>query len=102
MPIPKKIREELGKLPRMAQCIYDEGCDGRIEWEHAFIYRNRQIQAVWSIVGVCTYHHRGAGLDKNFNQYMALKNATDEELEKYERATFIRLKKFLISVYEPT
>jgi hypothetical protein len=66
----------LAKDPFMKRCIYDnEECDGRVEFEHALIYAGKQVVEWWSIVPVCTYHHRGKGLIKEFNQAVAFGRA---------------------------
>lgn len=99
-PIPKKIRNRLSDDPFMATCIHNNAdCKGRVEWEHAFIYAGRQINEEWAIVPCCTYHHRGDGLDKNYNQYRALQRATDEDLAKYLRVNWDLLKQFLKHKY---
>lgn len=75
--IPSKIREYLAKDKFMTKCIHryleeSDCCEGRIEWEHAFLYAGKQINEKWSIVPCCTYHHRGNGLVKDYNRYIAL------------------------------
>ena len=83
----------------MKSCIY-EGCTGKPEWEHAFIYRNRRVNEAWAIIPVCTYHHRGAGLDKDYNRYRALIRATDADLAKYPKVDWKQKLKYLKSKYE--
>lgn len=62
----------LARDPFMKRCIHDnEECDGRVEFEHALIYAGKQVVEWWSIIPVCTYHHRGKGLVKDFNQAVA-------------------------------
>jgi hypothetical protein len=97
-PIPIKIRKELANDPFMQKCIY-ENCQGSPEWEHAFIYAGRQINESWAIVPVCSYHHRGAGLDKEYNQFHSILRATEEDFRKYPRFDWQRLKKYLIKKY---
>lgn len=85
-PIPLKLREEIALDIFMSICIYefiDKGheCNGRIEWEHAYSYK-KQINEKWNITPVCTYHHRGNGLDKNYNKYRALIRADIDDLKK--------------------
>lgn len=101
-PIPKKMREQIASDPEMSKCIYNNSdCRGDIEWEHCFEYARRQVNEVWAIIGVCTYHHRGDGLDKNYNQYRALIRADmDEVISKYPKFDWIQLKKYLIQKYE--
>lgn len=90
-PIPQKIRFRLESDPFMSRCIHDDDdCYGRIEWEHAFMYAGKQVQEWWAIVPCCFYHHRGEGLDKQFNMIVGLlrlisagKAEMDEVKEKY-------------------
>lgn len=71
----------LSKDPFMKRCIWDnENCDGRVEFEHAFLFAGIQIVLWWAIVPVCTYHHRGKGLVKNFNQAVAFGRAYQDLL----------------------
>ena len=85
-PIPQKLRKEIADDPFMWVCIRkNEDCAGRITWEHAFIYAGKQVNEKWAIVPLCYYHHLGKGLDKRFNQKVALSRATPEDLAKYPR-----------------
>ncbi len=101
MAIPIKLRKILEADPFMRQCIH-EGCENSPEYEHCFIYAGKQIQRAWAIVPCCTYHHRGQGLDKNFNKYCALIRATDEDLAEFPRADFPQQKIYLITKYDTT
>lgn len=98
-PIPLKLRKKIASDPFMLRCIYI-GCRFHPEWEHAFIYAGKQINEDWAIVPVCPYHHRGAGLDKEFNQYVAVSRATDEDFAKYPRFDWQRLKLRLTKKYK--
>lgn len=42
----------------------------------------RQINEWWAIIPLCRYHHRGNGLDKRFNEWVALSRANIEDLVK--------------------
>lgn len=76
MPIPLKLREKMAANGSMLHCIHrNSDCEGRIEWEHAWIYAGKKIQEEWAIVPCCTYHHRGSGLDKDYNRYCSLVKA---------------------------
>ena len=104
-PIPLVLREQLNNDEFMKQCIY-ENCKNKPEWEHAFIYAGKQINERFAIVPVCTFHHRGRGLNKSFNQFMALKNLFEsdaayisEQLKKYPKKDWQQLKKYLTSLY---
>lgn len=102
--IPAALRERLAADPFMRRCVHggrptSVRCAGRVEWEHALIYSGRQVNEAWAIVPVCTYHHRGAGLDKNLNRHVALQRATAADLEKYPRESWPRMKEYLAKKY---
>ena len=78
-PIPLKLRKQLSEDPFMRKCIH-KGCNFKPEWEHAWIYSGKQINEAWAIVPCCKYHHRGDGLDKNYNKYIALTRADLKDL----------------------
>lgn len=65
-------------------CCYP-GCEQQAELEHAWTYSGRQINEVWAIIPCCPYHNRGKGLNKTYNQWVALRRATAEDLAKYPR-----------------
>lgn len=104
-PIPKKLREEMAQDPFMKTCIYakigkGEDCGGRVEWEHAFVYKN-QINEAWAIVPCCTYHHRGDGLDKDFNRYCAIIRADiDDIMARMPKTNWRQIKKYLTEKYK--
>lgn len=105
-PIPPKMRKQIALDPFMKKCIYDHigrgnECRGRIEWEHTHNYAGKQINEPWAIVPCCTYHHRGAGLDKDFNRYMAIMRADIEDLQvRMPRQDWAQQKKYLMSKYK--
>ena len=75
----------------------DEGCDGRITWEHAMTYGGKQIQEKWAIIPLCEKHHgvehysgSDSLLDKGINRSIALNRATDAELKKFDKSDFMR------------
>ena len=95
--IPKSLREELSNDPYYSRCARSSHeCEGRITWEHAFIYAGRQINERWAIIPLCWFHHLGAGLDKQVNQAIALSRASDIDLMKYPRTNWSQLKKYLL------
>jgi len=99
-PIPPAMREELDALPRMHRCErFSEECQGRITWEHVWIYGGRQINEIWAIIGLCEYHHLGKGLNKEMNQWISLKYATAEMLKKYPRRAWEQIRSFLNKKY---
>lgn len=104
--IPAKLRAELAADPFMFQCIHrlrpgSTPCDGRIEWDHVWLYANKQINERWAIIPVCTYHHRHGGLDKNLNRYASILRMTEQELteakRKYPRTDWEQMRKWLAS-----
>ena len=108
MPIPRELRENIADDPFMLTCIHRKNsffttpncCKGRITWEHAFIYQGKQIQEAWAIVPACWYHHLGKGLNKEFNQYMAIMRADIDDLcRRMPKKDWRQIKKYLISKY---
>lgn len=94
--IPPALREQMANDPYYKVCARkNSDCDGRITWEHAWIYAGRQINEVWSIIPLCVYHHLGDGLDKDKNQRISLQCATDEDLAKYPRKNWEQIKVWL-------
>ena len=85
-PISPKYRKIINEDPYYRVCSkLGSDCNGRITIEHAFIYAGKQIDEMWNFVPLCYYHHLGKGLDKRFNQKVALSRATPEDLAKYPR-----------------
>ncbi len=104
-PIPPKIRAELAADPFMKRCFrwQEHECQGRVEWEHAWIYAGRQVQERWAIIPCCTFHHRGEGLDKNLNRYAAILRMTDDEWARaridYAKTEWIQQRLWLTKLY---
>lgn len=106
----RKISQSVKKaiLERRQICARhnDGGCGGSLTWEHALIFGGLQIGEAWAIIILCSRHHAvneyqdGGDLQKEKNVWIALNQATDEELRKYSKATdYIRLKKILNEKY---
>lgn len=95
--MPKKLRKELAADEYYTRCAREsEGdCEGRITFEHAWIYAGKQIQERWAILPLCWYHHLGAGLNKALNQFLSLQNATAGDLKKYPRTNWVQIIKSL-------
>ena len=54
-PIPKELSDEMSNDVFYSRCARSNGsCEGRITWEHAFIYAGKQIQEKWSIIPLLT------------------------------------------------
>ncbi|NCD40579.1 MAG: hypothetical protein EOL88_00655 [Bacteroidia bacterium] len=105
-PIPLKMRKEIAEDPFMRSCIYcDIGkgheCQGRVEWEHAFLFAGKRINEKWAIVPVCSYHHRGNGLDKDYNRYRAIIRADIDDLcKRMPTRDWRQIKKYLTNKYK--
>jgi hypothetical protein len=88
------VRKKINADPFYHVCSRweDGSCDGRITLEHTLIYAGKQIDEVWAIIPLCTYHHAvneyqdGGDLQKDKNIWIALNRATDDELRKYSKA----------------
>lgn len=102
--IPTKLRAEMASdsyYERCArqdalndhQCEADERTGQMIEWEHALIFAGKQIQEKWAIIPSCWWAHRGPGMVKEINEWIALNRATDEELLKYSKAVSLIAKR---------
>lgn len=100
-PIPKGLRWRITRDPFMKVCIHDNHeCKGRVEWEHAFTYAGKQINEFWAIVPVCTYHHRGPGLNKEYNQFRAIIRADIESLcKRMPNKNWRQIKKYLCNKF---
>lgn len=57
-PIPPDMRDELAQDQFMQRCIIGTDCNGRIEWNHAATYAGKRINELWSVLPMCTKHHR--------------------------------------------
>lgn len=92
--ISPKILQDILDDERYKICarVRDGNCGGRITLEHALIYAGRQIDEKWAIVPLCESHHAvgpyqdSGNLDKEKNVWIALNQATEQELLKYSKA----------------
>lgn len=93
-PIPQKLRAIIDSDPYYRVCARakDGGCEGRITIEHALIYAGQQINDLFALIPLCVWHHLGDGLCKPKNQLIALSRATPEDLAKYDRVDWQKLK----------
>jgi len=98
-PIPPRIRAKLAEDPFMKVCCMPGCGEIKVEWDHVWKYNNRQVQEVFSIVPLCTFHHRLGGLDRPYTQWVSLQRATDEELAKYPRVDWKQLRSYLDAKY---
>ena len=71
-----------------------------IDWEHSIIYGGQQLNEAWAIVPICYWAHRGPGLKKEINVWLALNRATDDELRAISKAVdYIRERERLNAIY---
>lgn len=75
------------------------GCSGRITIEHALMWAGRQVNELWALLPLCWYHHLGAGLNKRYNEYLALKRATPEDLAKYPKTDWVQKRIYLSTIF---
>lgn len=96
--MPLKLREVCAADEEYRTCmrqeaLHDHECapdplNGRlIEWEHALIFAGEQVQRKFAVISSCWWAHRGPGLDKRKNVWIALNRASDTELEEISKAT---------------
>ena len=100
-PLTSKAKHAIDTDIFYKTCIrkHEGDCAGRITIEHALKYRNRQLDDVFALLPLCWHHHL-VDLDKRYNEYVALKRATEEDLAKYPKSDFKQLRKHLIHIYE--
>jgi len=96
-PIPINMRNEMQQDPFYKCCIRnrllkDHICqadplDGKLlDWEHAIYFKGSKLNQKWAIIPICWWAHRGPGLVKEINIWIALNRATDEELIAISKA----------------
>ena len=82
--IPPHIRRAIALDPFMFACIYTwfdqkHVCEGRVEWEHPWLYRGKKIQERWALVPICYGFHRGSGLNKEIGRLVSLLRMTMDD-----------------------
>ena len=109
--MPAKLRKQLSTDPFMSKCarkelLQDHTCQGRITWEHVFIFAGKQIQEDWAIIPLCELAHsvnrfQDSGiLNKQINKWIALNRATDLQLIRHSVVeNYIYERRRLNSIY---
>lgn len=108
--IPLKQRKEMSKNPFYKVCalkgFLDHECGGSITWEHSIIYAGKSLQAIWSIVPLCSKAHavnefQDAGtMNKELNVWIALNRASEDDLLLISKAeNYIQKKERLNAKY---
>ena len=107
--ISKNVLETIMARKQVCARHADGGCAGRLTYEHTLIFGGRQIDEAWAIIILCSRHHgvneyQDCGdLQKEKNVWLALNQATDEELRAVSKAVdYIRLRKVLNEKYTRT
>jgi hypothetical protein len=99
-PLPLPLRHKLSNDPYYKICARkNEDCDGRITWEHAFIYAGRQVQERFALIPLCWHHHLGEGLNKEINHWISINRASEDDFAKYPKKDWGQLKKYLNGKY---
>ncbi len=101
------MRDEMSLDPYYQTCSRANAeCQGRITWEHVWIYAGKQVNEIWAIIPLCEYHHSvnwhqdGHGLNKKINEAISLARATVEDLKKYPTKTWLLLIREAITTSE--
>ena len=82
------------------QCEADPVRGKLIEWEHAMTIGGARINEIWAIVPICWYSHRGPGLNKEINQWLALNRISDSDIKnRYSKTDWLQKKKYLNGKY---
>lgn len=94
--------------PFYKRCARDKdgNCDGRITFEHALIFGNKQVQMKYAIIPLCEYHHAvgihqdGGELNKEINVWIALNRASNDELRGISKAIdYLKRREYLNGKY---
>lgn len=112
--MPANLRKECAADPAYRTCmrnaaLHDHECQPDplqpwklLEWEHALIFAAKQIQEKYAVISSCWWAHRGAGLVKEINVWIALNRATDQQLKAISKAVdYIRMRNRLNEKYGP-
>lgn len=85
--IPLKLRSEMSADPFYKRCCITGRTDN-IQWHHAWIWKNSQLQEKWAILPVCEAIHILARRKdtKEKLDWIALNRADDATLRKYSKA----------------
>ncbi len=76
-----------------------------VDWEHALIYANQQVNEYFAIIPICWWAHRGPGMVKEINEWIALSRATPEDFERYPKSDWPQRLRYLqgkYGIYQPT
>lgn len=109
--MPPALRKECADDPQYKICLRHQALNDHvcrpdpvtgklIEWEHALIFAGKQVQKKFAIIPICWYVHRGDGLVKEINEWLALNRATDEEIRSISKVIdYTRKREYLNKKY---
>lgn len=97
-PMNRETRQAIEKLMPTAKCARaDEGnCRGRLTVQHCF---GRVRQAPWKQIILCENCHQGSNQNKQKDKWLALRQATEQELNAEPKANYRQELKYLNSIY---
>lgn len=105
--ISKEILTQLLNDSFYGECIRakENSCRGRITFEHTLVFAGKQVQEIWAIVPLCSYHHEvdefqdNGDLQKEIGQWVALNRAKRVDFNKYPRNDWANKKRYLNAKY---
>lgn len=110
--IPLNIREEMDADPYYHTCarkayLDDHMCERNplkpwqvVEWEHALYFGKNKVQKKFAIVPLCWLTHTGPEKNKEIAVWIALNQATDEELKSISKTVdYIKEREWHNNIY---
>jgi hypothetical protein len=102
-PIPQSLKRKLSNDPFMKKCVWC-GVESGIEWNHALIYQNRQVNESYAIVPLCIKCHRGElgtikKTIKDYCTFIAISRGLSDLVVKYPRHDWKQEKDYLTSKF---
>jgi hypothetical protein len=109
-PIPDDLKERIIARPQHGKCfrrlvLKDHECQGRITWEHVFLYGGRQINELWAIIELCDLAHstglyQDCGIiEKKINEWISINLMSPEDEARYPRFSWRQRRYYLNSLY---
>lgn len=104
--IPKKLLDDILEDDYYKTCARSNTqCDGRITFEHVWIYSGKQVQEKWAIIPLCEFHHsvdnyqdRG-DLKKEINEWISINRAKVSDFHKYYKRDWSTRRRYLNAKY---
>ena len=108
-PINNDLRKEISDDSYYKTCCITGKQNVKIDWHHVWIYAGKQINEKWAIMPIWEMKHSPMGDNDSVHrcketrelvQYLSLKRATDDDLEKYPNKNWKLIFKNLKEKYE--